>query len=524
MNQASNGTGFTARHAAAVPWRRVALCLCIAAVAGCAGIPPPAARTTSAAFAQTLDSPLGRAVAPLVALHPGQSGVYPLADGRDAFAARMALAQVARLSLDVQYYIWRNDMTGQLLLDALREAAGRGVRVRLLMDDNNTKGLDPVLSALDAHPNIEVRLFNPFAQRSWRWFGYLTDFARLNRRMHNKSFTADNQATIIGGRNIGDEYFAASDGVLFADLDVLAVGPVVDSVSLDFDRYWASQSAYPAHEVLAAAAAADPPQPAPRQPAPYAGSARTAGFAAQLLSGSLPLEWARTRMVSDDPAKGLGKSAPEDTLPPQLREAMGEPRRQVSLVSPYFVPSDAGVAFFSSLAGRGVKVRVLTNSLEATDVDIVHSGYVKRRKDLLRGGVGLWEMKRRGPLPVVPSTPGSPGSVGSSGGSSLHAKTFSIDDERVFIGSFNFDPRSASLNTEMGFVIDSPALARRIAAAFETDIPGAAYEVKLSDDGKLYWLERAGAGAIRHDTEPGTTFWQRSGVFVMSLLPIDWLL
>lgn len=524
MKQASKAIVISARHAAPAPWRRAALCLCLATVAGCASLPPPGARTTSTAFAQTVDSPLGRAVAPLVSLHPGKSGVYPLADGRDAFAARMALAQVARLSLDVQYYIWRNDMTGKLLFDALREAAARGVRVRLLMDDNNTMGLDPVLAALDAHPNIEVRLFNPFALRSWRWFGYLTDFARLNRRMHNKSFTADNQATIIGGRNIGDEYFAASDGVLFADLDVLAVGPVVDSVSRDFDRYWASDSAYAARDVLAARPVAELPATAPRQAAPYAGAARTAGFTAQLLSGTLPLEWARTRMVSDDPAKGLGKSAPENTMPPQLREAMGEPRRQVSLVSPYFVPSDAGVAFFSALAGRGVTVRVLTNSLEATDVDIVHSGYVKRRRDLLRGGVGLWELKRRGPLPVVPATPGSPGSVGSSGGSSLHAKTFSIDDERVFIGSFNFDPRSARLNTEMGFVIDSPALARRIAGAFDTDIPGAAYEVKLSDDGKLYWLERTRGGAVRHDTEPGTTFWQRSGVSVMSLLPIDWLL
>ena len=188
----------------------------------------------------------------MVDAHPGVSGIYTLPDARDAFAARALLAQGAERTLDVHYYIWRNDMAGTLLFEALRAAAERGVRVRLLLDDNDTSGLDTLLAALASHPNIEVRLFNPFVIREPRWIGYVTDFFRLNRRMHNKSFTADNQATIIGGRNVGDEYFGATEGVVFVDLDVMAVGPVVTEVSKEFDRYWASGSSYPVERLLPA--------------------------------------------------------------------------------------------------------------------------------------------------------------------------------------------------------------------------------------------------------------------------------
>ncbi|WP_262358491.1 phospholipase D-like domain-containing protein, partial [Bordetella pertussis] len=230
------------------------------ALAGCAillgacTLPPPVDRTASHALdaTQARATPLGQGVGELADTHPGLSGFHVLGDAQDAFAARMLLARAATRTLDVQYYIWRNDMTGTLLLQALHAAAERGVRVRLLLDDNGISGLDDALAALDAHPNAEVRLFNPFPTRSFKALGYLTDFSRLNRRMHNKSFTVDNQATIIGGRNIGDEYFGATDGVLFADLDVLAVGPVVGDVSAEFDAYWASESAWPAGPLLPA--------------------------------------------------------------------------------------------------------------------------------------------------------------------------------------------------------------------------------------------------------------------------------
>jgi len=228
----------------------VAAALTLVVTSRCSRLPSLEGRTTSAALLDTADTRLGKSITPLLATHPGLSGIYALPDSRDAFAARARLAEVAERTLDVQYYIWENDMTGTLLFEALHAAADRGVRVRLLLDDNTTQGLDPMLAALDSHPTIEVRLFNPFVIRKPR-IGYLTDFSRANRRMHNKSFTADNQVTIIGGSNIGDEYFgAAAKGSLFVDLDVMAVGPIVTEVSKDFDRYWASASSYPLDRIF----------------------------------------------------------------------------------------------------------------------------------------------------------------------------------------------------------------------------------------------------------------------------------
>lgn len=502
--------------------------LCLGILTGCS-LPPLDHRNASQALTPeaSRDTPLGRAIAPLAAQHPGKSGIHPLADAYDAFAARMMLARAATRSLDVQYYIWHNDMTGTMLLEALHEAADRGVRVRLLLDDNGTAGLDKVLAALDAHPNIEVRLYNPFMVRWPKFIGYVTDFRRLNRRMHNKSFTADNQATIVGGRNIGDEYFGAANGVLFTDLDVLAIGAVVNDVSTDFDRYWASESAYPVDRLLKPAGpgelaaleqSANAVEKSP-EAAAYAEAMRKLPFIQQLLRGDLALEWADTRMVSDDPRKTLGTAPPEAMLPHQLHDIVGAPKVDLELVSPYFVPTASGAEAFVKLAQSGVKVRVLTNALEATDVAVVHSGYASRRRDLLAGGVELFEMKRQAGAERNKSL----GPFGSSG-SSLHAKTFAVDGRSVFVGSFNFDPRSARLNTELGFVIDSPTLARGIADAFDHDIPRTAYRVCLDDKGALYWLEQRDGKTIRYDTEPGTTAWQRFSVWFVSLLPIESLL
>jgi putative cardiolipin synthase len=508
--------------------RVLTLCLLLLSIAGCTALPPLANRPGSTAELNTGATRLGRAISAGITAHPGRSGVYPLADGRNAFAARVLLAQTAERTLDVQYYIWHNDMTGTLLFAALREAAERGVRVRLLLDDNNTQGLDSLLAALDAHPHIEVRLFNPFVIRSVRALGYLTDFSRANRRMHNKSFTVDSQVTIVGGRNVGDEYFGAADDVLFADLDVMAIGPVVTEVSKDFDRYWNSNSSYPvtgflrsvdkvALDALSAAAAGI--ERSPRALA-YTRALRGSTFAQDLLEQRLDFEWTVARVVSDDPAKGLGLEAPRTLVINKLKKTMGEPVSELNLVSPYFVPTDAGTDAFVALANSGVKVRVLTNSLEATDVAAVHAGYAKHRKSLLEAGVSLYELRSLTQASARRRVLGLKGSSASS----LHSKTFSVDRSRVFVGSFNFDPRSASVNTEMGFVIDSPVLARRIFAAFDERMPAEAYEVRLSPEGQLYWLERRGKAVVRHDVEPGTSPGERASVSLMSMLPIDWLL
>lgn len=506
----------------------LALALGTGLLGGCACLPARDAVSASSAFPDTAETRLGRAISPLIAAHPGDSGIHPLRNAQDAFAARVMLAQVAERSLDVQYYIWHADTSGMLLFEALRAAADRGVRVRLLLDDANTAGLDATLAALDAHPNIEVRLFNPFLHRNRRLLDYVSDFSRVIRRMHNKSFTIDNQVTIVGGRNVGDEYFGVPTAVAFEDLDVIAVGPVVHEVSSAFDRYWASDSSYPLDGLLSPVALAVGSEDAsaalsePRDPAAlaYLNAVRSSPFVHDLVNGSLALEWAPTRMLCDDPAKGLGSAKPELLLSRKLRTIFGEPISEVELVSPYFVPATWGTEFLVGLAGHGVRIKILTNSLQATDVPAAHVGYARRRKHLLEAGIVLYELRRSSAFPAPKET----AAVHGSPRSSLHAKTFAVDRSRVFVGSFNFDPRSAELNTEMGFVIDSPSLAQNIADAFDAGIPESAYEVLLSGTGQLVWIEHVAGKVLRHETEPGTTFWQRTKVRLLSLLPLEWLM
>jgi cardiolipin synthase C len=455
--------------------------------------------------------------------------VVLLPEGPDAFAARALLAEAADRTLDVQYYIWHHDITGILLFEALRRAADRGVRVRLLLDDNNTAGLDGVLAALDSHPNLEVKLFNPFRHRRGRILDYLGDFARVNRRMHNKSFTADGQVTIVGGRNVGDEYFGAGRDFLFVDLDVLGIGPVAHQVSADFERYWQSELACPARRLLApvspgslaevAAAAARIEEG--DEAAAYRQALRSSPFVRDLLTGRLAFEWVSTTVVSDDPAKALGKAREEELLWSKLKALLGTPTRQMELVSPYFVPGAEGVEHFAALARSGVKISVLTNALEATDVVAVHAGYAKRRRPLLEAGVAIFELKRAG------SAGGRQRRrVGVSGSSrsSLHAKTFSIDRARLFVGSFNFDPRSTQLNTELGFLIDSPALAERVADVFTGRLLDEGYRVRLDGAGKLQWTEQTEGGEAIHQEEPGAGLWLRLSVSMMGALPVEWLL
>jgi putative cardiolipin synthase len=508
------------------PWLLSGLLL-----AGCGRMPEQEARTMIQPLPPPADTPLAQAIAPRVSQHPDLTGIYTLSDGRSAFATRGLLVEAAHATLDVQYYIWHDDLSGVLLLEALQRAAERGVRVRLLLDDNGIAGLDPVLVALDAHPNLEVRLYNPFPNRRFKPLGYLTEFRRLNRRMHNKSLTVDGVATIIGGRNIGDEYFGASEGVNFADLDVLAVGQVVGEVSSLFERYWGSASAYP----LAAVVRSPPGDAAALLRARYdalGGEAAARGYLEALdrsplvkdvVRGDLPFDWVTARMVADDPEKTLARGSAHAgaLLAPRLAAAIGHPARRFDIVSPYFVPGREGTALLAELAGGGVELRVLTNSLAATDVAAVHAGYAKRRRALLGSGVQLWELKATS---HEGATLGDWVRTLGGSGASLHAKTFAVDGRLAFVGSFNFDPRSAALNTEMGFVLDSPRLAEAIHAAFDDTVPHAAWAVRLDSDGRLRWLDTAIEPPQVFEREPDTGRLERAFVGVLSLLPIDALL
>lgn len=502
-------------------------------ISACATLPATVQRSPSAAFTSTDDTRLGQALAPELAAHPGRSGILPLVAPQEAFAARVALARAAERSLDLQYYIWRGDTTGQLLFEAAWEAAERGVRVRLLVDDNNTSGLDATLATLDAHPNLEVRLFNPFANRSFRAGDFALDFSRVNRRMHNKSFTADNQVAIVGGRNVGDEYYGADLQFGFQDLDVVTVGPVVREVSREFDQYWNSEAAYP----IAGLLAKPPPDAAAQLRAQWAQlrqqpetqryleAVRQTPLMREVAERRLPFEWADARVVSDLPSKVQASDGREQQLMfPLLKEAMGEPRRELDLVSPYFVPGANGTQELAALAGRGVKVRVLTNSLAATDVAAVHAGYARYRKDLLAAGTVLYELKPGAAAPARPEEERRRNPGGSSA-ASLHAKTFAVDRSRIFVGSLNLDPRSVHLNTEMGVVIDSPTLARRLAVEIDQVVPTLAYEVRLpTQGGGMEWIERGPDGETRYRSEPDTSGLRRLWVDFLSLLPIEWLL
>ncbi len=480
---------------------------------------------------------LDQALDPLEAAHPDLNGVAPLADPQEAFAARVALARLADRSLDVQYYIWHGDTSGRLLFGELLAAADRGVRVRLLLDDNGTSGLDSVLAALDSHPAIEVRLFNPFTVRRPKLIGYLMDFPRLNRRMHNKAFIADSRAAIVGGRNVGDEYFGATEDSLFADLDVIAAGPVVRDLTADFDRYWHAPSSHTLDRLLPAAGpdsleslraelGSAAGLPLARR---YAEAVRETALVRGLGGAGQPLEWARVTMFSDDPAKALGRAEARALLATQLATVLGTPEQSLGLVSAYFVPQDAGTAAFAGLARQGVAVTILTNALEATDVAAVHAGYARHRRRLLEAGVVLWELKREGDAPQKLSLGlGSglarrPAIVSSR--SSLHAKTFEVDGRRLFVGSFNVDPRSVRLNTELGFLIESEALASALRGLLADGLARQAYRVRLAADGRsLQWVEQTAAGETIHEKEPGTRWHQRAAVTILSWLPIDWLL
>jgi len=485
------------------------------------------------AIPPTRATQIGAAVLQGQEAHPDKSGVIPLAGGGEAFAARALLARTAEQSLDVQYYIWQADTTGYLLLDELRAAAERGVRVRLLVDDNGIAGLDQKLRALDDLANFEVRLFNPFTLRRPKLLSFAFDFFRLNRRMHNKSFTADGAASIVGGRNVGDIYFAFGPDEHFIDTDVLAFGPAAADVSAAFDAYWNSASAYPAALILPAAAdglaqlhAAVAKAGASDLAVPYLAAIRQSPLIRTLLAGPYAVEWARVTLVVDDPDKGLGQQGAGglliERLATILKDAVTGPVVSLDLISAYFVPGQGGTDLLTGLAAQGVAVRVLTNAQEATDVVAVHGSYAGYRPALLAGGVTLGELRAD---PLIPQQDQTLASLLAGSASSLHSKVFSIDGQRVFIGSFNFDPRSARLNTEMGLLIESPTFAAAVSLAMDQVMEDGAYVVRLSPADALEWvLQDANGAQIVQSIEPNTTWLDRFIVRVIGVLPLEWMM
>jgi putative cardiolipin synthase len=498
-----------------------------ALVVGCAAIRHDARRPPSYAIDDPQETELGRRFAAQLAPSPGMSGFRLLTSGQEAFLARAALAEAAQRTLDLQYYVVAEDATSTLLLYRALIAAQRGVRVRLLIDDLDVGDRDSHLATLAAHPNVQLRVFNPFAWRGAatlaRALDYLTDGTRLNRRMHNKLWIADNAAALIGGRNLSDAYFNADNLNNFADLDVLLAGPAVVEASRSFDEYWNSEWAVP---IQAFTGPTPGPEHSERLMSELAARAAAfhdsdyvrellgTGFGPQVRSGRIELIAAQATVLHDPPAKRPAQ-APDQQGPvlARLRQSVNAAQRELVLISPYFVPNERGIETLCSLARRGVAVRVLTNSLASTDVAAVHAGYARYRPRLLACGVALHELQ-----------PGAPRPGGLrrllSSGVSLHAKAIMVDRQSILIGSMNLDPRSRQTNTEVAVLIDSAALGSELGQWFdEASSLDRSYRPELTapgdPDAPLAWTGREDDRLQHYASEPRTGWWRR---FVSGLL------
>ena len=498
---------------------------------GCATLPEDFDRPATYAYTDTDDTRMGRALRDEKLSHHGQSGFFLLGSGLDAFVARAVLAHSAERSIDLQYYLFHNDLTGRLFVDQLLKAADRGVRVRLLVDDMDLGGRDLGAAMLDSHPHMQVRIFNPFSRKTGRTSQFLSRYGSVTRRMHNKSFTVDNQTTILGGRNIGNEYFDADPDLAFSDLDVLAIGPVVKEVSASFDQYWNSELAYPASVLKG-----EPPTSqetekarqglnefvAQQTDSAYLQALRNSDLANKLREDDVRFYWGEAEVVFDQPEKLVHDfDKTEYHLAPKLAPYLEGIMEELIIFSPYFVPGKEGTAFLTQLSERGVRVRILTNSLASTDVGIVHSGYAKYRKALLRAGVELYEMNKRLSREQRKEKKGIHGSSKAS----LHAKSFVFDRKQVFIGSLNLDPRAVYHNTEIGVVFTSAEIAKAMAEWFDENIGQLAFRLELQkdEDGyeRLLWHGLENGEPRTFTSEPYAGFWRRFGIGFMRLLPIE---
>lgn len=469
------------------------------------------------------ETPLDRLVAPLLAGRTGQSGLTLLDGNLDAFAIRALTARHAGRSIDLQYYIWKDDLTGRLLRHEIVAAADRGVRVRLLLDDINVHGHDETYLTLDAHPDIEVRLYNPSRNRAGTLFRGIEMVLRavnITRRMHNKAWIVDGRMAIVGGRNIGDAYFDAATVANFRDLDMLALGDVVEQAAGVFDEFWNSKAVIP---IGALGTLRESELPALRQElAELAADARASPYlervaenetVSEMLASGGAVRWTEdARIISDPPEKVIG-TGQENWLINAVRPRLNSAVREIDIISPYFIPGEAGTRNLIASAGRGVIVGVLTNSLAATDVTAVHGAYALYREALVSGGVRLFELK--------PYDGRSRVSLFGSSSASLHTKAFVVDGRAGFIGSLNFDPRSVSLNTEMGVLFEDDDLARQVKDIFvDMTSPQQSYRI-LVENGEIVWQDQA-AGAVRIlREEPEASFWRRLAATVIGFLPIE---
>jgi putative cardiolipin synthase len=498
--------------------------LCVAAVllaSACSSLPENYPRTESTALEDHRSTSMGKRWGALEDQHPGKSGFDIIRYGRVAFTTRIGMIDRAEKSIDLQVYIWEADETGRILAERLVSAADRGVRVRLLVDDMGKGPSDQAIASMDAHPNIEIRIFNPFAYRGAITFDFVTDLNRVNHRMHNKIIIADNSFAVVGGRNVGDHYFSVNPDTNFRDLDIATVGPLVRDISGVFDHFWQSKWAVPISVLVDRA---------------YTEEDLRAGMAElrqKIAAGSYPyvvdddvqrlakhfeiiedrIIWATGRVVWDDPQSAAETGKTVDIIR-ELRKKLNNVETSFSIESAYFVIGKGGVERFAQLVDQGVKVRVLTNSLVSNDVLAAHAGHANYRKELLEAGVEVFEL--RPDSGVIWENSSGKASAG------LHTKALAFDNESVFIGSFNLDPRSAAINTEAGLYVESPELTARLLEYMDEGVEQRnSYRLMLDDDGDLLWVTKDDGVEVRYHKDPLSTFGQRFSAGFIRILPVE---
>jgi putative cardiolipin synthase len=521
----------------------ICLIFCLLIITACASLPTDYVKVSGHAISNTDETRLGKKSKQILAGHADESRMYLLEEGTDAFFARMLLLSQAESSVDVQYFIWHADLIGKLLFNEMIAAADRGVRVRILQDDINVdREVGRILYAMDQHENITVQLFNPFTTRNFRFTNFITDGRRVNRRMHNKSFTVDAQVTVVGGRNIGNEYFSAGEESNFTDLDVMAVGPIVADVEKQFDVYWNSEVVYPVAAFDYNDATKEDLEKVKKELAEFKEEKLSSKYAQDIRNSQIYHDWknvtsragsemafaGQVRVVYDDPEKGLVDSKKDVVyLKSLMKPHLNKVEHSFELISPYFVPGDEGVEHLVNLVKSGIKVRVITNSLSSTDGIMAQSGYARHRVELLKGGVELFELKTDAKTEASRALTQSEKAI-----SGLHAKIYIFDRKEVFIGSFNFDPRSANINSEVGVIYQIPEMAELIGySSFDIETKDHAYRVELVVDkrkngaakktNKVVWIENKSGKEYRYDVDPNTSLWRRINESIFSILPIE---
>jgi len=523
--------------------RAAAIFLTGAFLNACSSLPPghDFPKTYSVAISDPEQTKLGAGLESASREHEGSSGFYLQSFGADGFLTRMQMINASERTLDLQYFILRGDDTGRLLTDAALRAADRGVRVRILIDDGETIAGDEQIAPLAAHPSIEVRIFNPFRYRGHRKTIRATEYmfnkSRLNYRMHNKLIVVDNSVAVIGGRNIGDQYFQINPEEQFADNDVFAVGPIVRDISASFDEFWNNALSIPSEALTSSTSShrslkehreltIEEPAEVNADGIDFVKRVNSGEPFAGLMSGRLPLVWAPAQLISDSPDKKSVENGSKNgsSILRSVADATLAVQSELLMITPYLVPGDEGMALFNDLRSRNVSIRVLTNSLVSSSALLAQSGYMGYRVPLLEAGVELYEIRS-----MLGNSHGSgqTAAMSANGTYSLHAKMFVFDRQRIFVGSMNFDQRSMYLNTEIGLLIDSPELAQELVRRFEAMVhPANAYQVLLQADTSetgqhLIWRTMENEQLVDLQEEPARSDGQAAEVNILSLLPLD---